>query len=219
MGGTPQPLPTALLTANDQTPLPTDTPLPAPDNQHVPSSSDPPIPPPPRQPPSPIPLRYNHQPPQIPAQYHYSNPFQNAPPQIPQNFYHNNHPNFQYAYLPMHHNSSNSNIPNTSHIQELKSRADWVAWYQETENIITAKGLLNHICDPPLPNVMWTALNAPLYPPVLPQEYTHAHINKWKTWYHKDAIVFGILMARLSREILSMIPSIQDPTTGTQRTA
>ncbi len=99
------------------------------------------------------------------------------------NFPYNNQPNLRYIYIPTNHNSSDLNIPNTTHIQELKLRADWVAWHQGTENVITTKGLLNHICDPPPPNVPWTALNAPSYPPVLAPGSTPAQVQEWQNWY------------------------------------
>lgn len=244
-GATPRPLPTApptayeipenLATAPPTAPDPVPT-APPPANPPVntnPRRPPPPVPPchninpfnpfnnppvPPPVPPPPIP----HVQPQIiqPQPYYHPNfaqpYFPNAPFPPQQQFFNNNQQYFPQSYLPTYTNNSDSNIPTTTHIQELKSRADWAAWYQGIENVLTARGLLNHICEPPAANVPWTALNAPSYPPVLPPGHMHVHVHEWQNWYRRDAIAFGVITSRLSREILGMIPLIQDPSTGTR---
>ncbi len=134
--------------------------------------------------------------------------------------YHNNNPNpnVQYIYLPTNSDNSNSNISTTTHIQELRSQADWAAWYQSIKNVLTAQGLLNHIYKPPAPNIPWTVLNVLSYPPVLQQGYTLAQIQEWQNWCRKNMITFSVITSRLAREILGMIPSIQDPSTGNRQT-
>lgn len=203
-------------------------------NPPIPPPIPPPVQPPPHipppiVPPSPIAPQPPLNQPQPYYHHNFAQPhFPNAPFHPQQQFYNNNHqphffnnnqPYLPHPYLPMHTNNSDSNIPTTTHIQELKSRADWAAWYQGIENVLMACGLLNHICKPPAANVPWTVLNAPSYPPTLPPGYIHAHVLEWQTWYWCNAIAFGIITLRLSREILGMIPSIQDPSTGTRRTA
>ncbi len=153
-------------------------------------------------------------------------PHSTFPPQYPNNMpyqplpqYHNNpNLNVQYIYLPTNSDNSNSNISTTTHIQELRSQADWAAWYQSIKNVLTARGLLNHIYKPPAPNIPWTVLNVLSYPPVLQQGYTPAQIQEWQNWCRKDMITFSVITSRLAREILGMIPSIQDPSTGNRQT-
>ncbi|PBK89743.1 hypothetical protein ARMGADRAFT_1083199 [Armillaria gallica] len=174
-------------------------PLPIQPPPHIPP---PIVPPPPIAPKPPLnqPQPYYH--------HNFAQPhFPNTPFNPQQQFYNNNHqPQFfnnnhlylPHPYLPIHTNNSDSNIPTTTHIQELKSQADWAAWYQGIENVLTARGLLNHICEPPTANIPWTILNVPSYPPTLPPGYTHMHILEWQTWYRCNAIAFSIITLRLS---------------------
>ncbi len=123
-------------------------------------------------------------------------PTQPSPPNIltichttlPQ--YHNNpNLNVQYIYLPTNSDNANSNISTTTHIQELRSQADWAAWYQSIKNVLTARGLLNHIYKPPAPNIPWTVLNVLSYP-LFSNRATHRHRSKngkigvVRTWSH-----------------------------------
>lgn len=71
-----------------------------------------------------------------------------------------------------------------------------------------------HICDPPAPYIYQDLFNTPLYPPVLFPQLTKQQYNKWTTWHKWDAIIYGVLTACLSHQILGMIPPQNDPFTG-----
>ncbi|PBK71318.1 hypothetical protein ARMSODRAFT_1017229 [Armillaria solidipes] len=208
-------------------------PPPPPRNQQIP----PPPPLPPQQPapiPPPIPIPPPAPPPTIPTapptytflppQPFYIQP--TAPPM--QNYqYYNNYnqqpfPHNQQPFFPFIHTnqpSVDTAFPQTSHIPELKTRADWGAWQLGVLNVLTSRLLNTHICDPPAPHVPQDPFNTPSYPPILPQNPTPQQYHDWITWYKKDAIVYGVITARLSRQILGMVPVQNDPMTGTRCTA
>ncbi|PBK71790.1 hypothetical protein ARMSODRAFT_1016785 [Armillaria solidipes] len=177
----------------------------------------PPPPPPPYQPvlprPLPIPPALPNAPPtyatlpNAPLQY-----IQPAAPYIPQQI-----PQ-PYVYIPTH-NTSEPSFPTTTHIPELKSRADWGAWNLGVLNVLTSRQLNTHICDPPSPLVPHDPFNTPSYPPVLNKYSPPQHYQEWVNWHKKDAVMYRVLTARLLRSIIGMLPLQNNPVTGTRCTA
>ncbi len=137
-----------------------------------------------------------------------NNNYLQIPQQIPQ----------PYVYIPTHHTSKLS-FPTTTHIPELKSRADWGAWNLGVLNVLTSRQLNTHICDPPSLLVPHDPFNTPSYPPTLNKYSPPQHYQEWVNWHKKDAVVYGVLMARLSRSIIGMLPLQNDPITGARCTA
>ncbi|PBL04027.1 hypothetical protein ARMGADRAFT_1070518 [Armillaria gallica] len=114
-------------------PLPQPPPPPPPPPPNIPIPPAPAPPPPPNNVPNTAPPPYPHIQPNAPVQQ-----------------YHNIQPQIQYIYLPTPHtNTLENNVPQTSHIPELKTQADWAAWYHGVQNLLMSRAIFTHICDPP----------------------------------------------------------------------
>ncbi len=121
-------------------------------------------------------------------------PYPYVQPNAPVQQYHNIQPQIQYVYLPTPHtNTLENNVPQTSHIPELKTRADWAAWYHGVQNLLTSRAIFTHICDPPTPHIAQDPMNTPSFPPILHPYPLPQQTQEWITWHRKDAIVYGVL--------------------------
>ncbi|SJL06868.1 uncharacterized protein ARMOST_10210 [Armillaria ostoyae] len=193
-------------------PRPNRPPLPQPPAPPAPHAPSPPpnisAPPPPFPPPPPPPNNPNTAPP----------PYPYVQPNALAQQYHNIQLQIQYIYLSTPTNTLENNIPQTSHILELKTQADWAAWYHGVQNLLTSRALFTHICDPPALHIARDPMNTPSFPPVLHPYPLPQHTQEWISWHCKDAVVYGVLTSRLSRDILSMIPPLMDPGTGARST-
>ncbi len=181
-----------------------------------------PVPPPPPSPPPNIPIPPAPAPPPPPNNVPNTAPppYPYVQPNAPVQQYHNIQPQIQYVYLPTPHtNTLENNVPQTSHIPELRTRADWAAWYHGVQNLLTSRAIFTHICDPPAPHIAQDPMNTPSFPPILHPYPLPQQTQEWIAWHRKDAIVYGVLTSRLSREILGMIPPLMDPGTGAHSTA
>ncbi|PBK72211.1 hypothetical protein ARMSODRAFT_1016185 [Armillaria solidipes] len=128
-----------------------------------PRPNRPPLP----QPPAPPPLPPNIPQPPTPTPAP-PPPYSYVQPNAPFHLYQNIQPQIQYVYLPPPHiNTLENNIPQTSHIPELKTRADWAAWYHSVQNLLTSRALFTHICDPPASHIAHDPMNTTSFPPVL----------------------------------------------------
>ncbi|PBL03320.1 hypothetical protein ARMGADRAFT_1004076 [Armillaria gallica] len=113
--------------------------------------------------------------------------------------------------------STSFSVPSTTSIPELTGKSTWMHWLRGVKSVADLHGVFPHIVEDPPNFVSPNPMRRASYPPLVDQRSTPQDWETYVVWQRRDTVMMHILSSKLSSDVSSVIPMIDDPECTTAR--